>query len=271
MDSFVPSTGRNFAIGGLHAALADDFSALFANPASLVAVPREIYVSRLGIKATGPIFDIASAFLGGGDITSSILDILSANGYKLYAGADVVGPIAFGYVGEGLGFGLFNTTRISLNAASASSIGLKAGEDFLLTGGYAFRIDLGRGHSLDFGITAKGFARGEISETLGAVELYGMLSDLSALLDLPFKLTTGVGIDAGLRWNWDEVVAAGLVCRDAYSPALVTTYDNAKAFISDPSSANPVSESVTLDPDLDFGLSWKPRLGNSAASSTPSP
>ncbi len=261
IEGFTPETGRTVAIGGPHAALADDFSALFANPACLVSVPRELYISRLDIRATGPVLDIASALLSGGDMTASLLDLLAANGYKFYAGADIAGPIAFGYAGGGLGFGLFNGTKVSLNAASATSIAVSAKENLLLAGGYSFRVGLGGGHALDFGLSAKGFARGEISKSLGAIELMGVMQDPMALLDLPFTLTTGVGLDAGLRWNWDEVLSAGLACRDAYSPVLVTTYDDASSFIANPAAAHPVSTSGVLDPDLAFGLAFTPRLG----------
>jgi hypothetical protein len=264
VEGFVPETGRSLALGGMHAALADDFSVLFSNPAGLVAAPRELYVSQLGIKASGPIFDMANAFLSGGDVQTAVTDLLAASGYRLFAGADVAGPIAFGYVGGGLGFGLFNSTNVAINAASASSIGVRAAEDLLLCGGYAFRIALGGGNALDFGLGVKGFVRGEISDSLGAVEFVGLMSDPMALLALPFDLTMGIGIDAGLRWNWDEVVSAGLVCRDAYSPAFVTTYDDFMSFVSNPAAANPVSRNATIDPDLSFGLSWRPRLGELA-------
>jgi len=261
VEPFAPDFGRTLSLGGRHAAVADSFAALASNPACLVAVPREVSLGRLDLRASGPLFDIASALLDGGDLATAFVDLLADNDYKLYTGADVAGPIAFGYVGSGLGFGLFNRTRVSVNAASATSIGIEAGEDLLLAGGYAFRIALGGGHALDLGISAKGFARGEIAETLGVIDLVGTLEDPMALLDLPFTLTTGVGVDAGLRWNWDEVLAAALVCRDAYSPALVTTYDDATAFIEDPSAAHPTSTAVTLDPDLAFGLAFSPRLG----------
>ncbi len=261
IEGFAPYTARNKAIGGNHAALADDFHSYFANPACLAAAPRELYVARLGVRTMGPAFDIASAFIDSANMTTALVDLLADNDYKMYAGAEIGGPVSFGFVGGGLGFGLFNATRAVVNAASASSIGVSVAEDVLLTGGYAFRIDLGGGHALDMGIAAKGFARGEISESLGAIELIDLLDAPEAFLDLPFSLTTGVGFDAGMRWSWDGAFAAGLAYRDAYSPALVTSYDNATAFIADPASANPVSRNAVIDPDLSFGLAFTPRMG----------
>jgi len=261
IQGFTLTTGRSLARGGLHAALADDFTVIFSNPAGFVAAPRQLYVARLGLTASGPIFDMANAFLAGDDAQTAVTGLLADSGYRLYAGADLAGPLAFGYVGGGLGFGFFNSTHVSLNAASASSLRFRVAEDLILCGGYAFRVDLGGKNALDLGIGVKGFARGEISDNLGAVEFVGLMSDPAALLGLPFDLTMGIGVDAGLRWNWDEVLSAGLVCRDAYSPALVTTYDDFMSFLSNPAAAKVGSSDAIIDPDLSFGIAWKPRLG----------
>ena len=212
--------------------------------------------------ASGPIFDIANLVLAGDkDPTTGLVNLLAANNYKLYAGFDMAGPLSFGYVGEGLGFGLFNTTSFSLNAASISSIKVDLHEDVLVVGGYAYRFNLGGGHALDAGLLAKGFVRGEISEEKGLFEVESLM-DPSALLSSPFTLTTGIGLDAGLRWNWEERVAVGLVCRDAYSPALVSKYSDISSFISNPASSHiPPTVYSKIDPNLALGASWSPDLG----------
>jgi hypothetical protein len=257
LDAFDFSSPREKGMGGSHVALADDFSVLLSNPAGLADVPRQFSAADLGIQAIGPVFDIANLIVSGAT-TTSITDFLAANNYKLYSGLDIQGPIAFGFTGGGLGFGLFNKTGMTVNVASASSIVATVDESILLTGGYAVRFDLGKGHELSAGVTTKGFVRGDIVKNMGILEAVGLASNLSSILSSPFTLTTGIGLDAGLRWAWEGKVAAGLVCHDIYSPALVTTYSSATDFFN---SSPGVSSYDTLHRSLDFGLSWSPVLG----------
>jgi hypothetical protein len=257
VDAFDFETPREKSMGGRHVALADDASVLLTNPAGLADVPSSYSAADLGLQAIGPIFDIADLVSGGTLSTSSLTDFLAKNDYKLYAGLDVSGPLALGYTGGGLGFGLFNKTKFIINVASADAIDVTAGEDLLLAGGYALRFDLGKGHELDAGIVAKGFVRGETEASMGIVEAVGLASDPASVLGYPFTLTTGIGLDAGMRWAW-RGLAAGLVCRDAFSPAISTEYSNASGFFS---SHPGTSSYVTLPRSLDLGLAWTPKLG----------
>jgi hypothetical protein len=258
LDAFDFSSPREKAMGGRHVALADDFSVLLSNPAGLSVVPGKFSAAELGAQAIGPVFDIANLFVGGMPGIPEITDFLAANNYKLYAGAEITGPFAFGYTGGGLGFGLFNKTKVTVNVASISSIGIRAAEDLLLSGGYAYRFDLGKGHGIAVGVSAKGLVRGSLSPTMGIVEAMGKIKDPMSLLEEPFSLSTGVGFDAGLRWDWKGRVAAGLVCRDVYSPVIVTEYGSATDFID---AKQGTSSTDTLKRSLDFGLMWSPPLG----------
>jgi len=251
------STPRERAMGGRHVALADDSSVLLTNPAGLADVPKSFTVADLGIRMIGPVFDIADLVAGGNLTTSSLTDFLAKNDYKLYAGFDLSGPLALGYTGGGMGFGLFNKTKLIVNVASATAIHVTTGEDLLLSGGYARRFDLGKGHELDAGFAAKGFVRGEILSSMGIIEAVDLASNPADALSDPFTLTTGVGLDAGLRWAWRQL-AAGLVCRDLFSPAIATKYASASDFFS---SAPGVSSYVALPRSLDVGVAWTPALG----------
>lgn len=262
LDPFDFSSPRQKSMGGSHVAMADDFSVLLTNPAGLAVVPGSFSAAELGVRAIGPVFDIANLLVSGTPDIAAITDFLAANNYKLYAGTEIAGPLAFGYTGGGLGFGLFNKTKLTVNVSSLTSIGIGAVEDLLLSGGYAIPIDLGKGHRLALGVSAKGFVRGSLSPTMGIVEAMGVISNPMAILSDTFTLATGIGLDAGLRWDWKGRVAAGLACRDAYSPGIVTKYSSAMAFVADPASARQgASTTETLKRSLDFGLMWSPSLG----------
>jgi hypothetical protein len=251
------STPRERAMGGRHVALADDSSVLLTNPAGLADTPKSFTVADLGIRMIGPVFDIADLVAGGDLSTSTLTDFLAKNDYKLYAGFDLSGPLALGYTGGGMGFGLFNKTKLIVNVASASAINVTTGEDALLSGGYARRFDLGKGHELDAGFAAKGFVRGQILSSMGIIEAVDLASNPTDVLNDPFTLTTGVGLDVGLRWAWKQL-AAGLVCRDLFSPAIATKYQSASDFFN---SASGDSTYVALPRSLDVGVAWTPEIG----------
>jgi len=250
---------REKSMGGRHVALADDFSVLLTNPAGLADVPRRFSVAELGVQAIGPVFDIANLFQAGLPSTSAITDFLAANNYKLYAGLDISGPLALGYTGGGLGFGLFNKTRMVVDVASVSSINIAASEVILLSGGYALHFDLGKGNRLSAGISAKGFVSGELNPQMGIVEALGLSSNPMSLLGDPFTITTGIGIDTGLRWTWQDQLGAGLAFRDAYTPAIANQYKSASDFVA--SSAVSKVGYLTLPSSLDLGFMWSPKLG----------
>lgn len=259
IDPFIGfQDSRDNALGGSHAALVNSFSSILSNPAALVATKPAFSAGRLDLALAGPIFDIASLLVSGeSDIMSGIAGLLGEGNF--YASADLSGPLSLGYMGDGLGFGIFQRSHFVLDAASLYSVDLGIAEDVLIVGGYGFRIKIGKSSALDLGILAKGYVRGELGFSGGLLELTPMLSDYTLLLDEPFYLTTGIGIDAGLRWNWKERIALGLVYRDAYSPALLTTYENVESFIA--GGATSTTESGRIDPDLKFGLAFTPSLG----------
>jgi hypothetical protein len=265
LDTFDFTSSREKSMGGEHAALADDFSVILSNPAGLADAPRQFSAADLSFQAEGPVFDIANLLLGGSPSVSGITNFLAQNDDRVHAGAEISGPFAFGYTGGGLGFGLFNKTHLVLDIANVNSIDLSAGEDLLLTGGYAMRFDLGKGHELAAGMSAKGFVRGAIEPSMGITQLYDYASGASSPMSLlgdTFTLTTGIGIDAGIRWSWDGQVAAGLVCHDVYSPAIVSQYSSLMGFLSNPGSSSEGAPTYdSLDRKLDFGLMYKPRLG----------
>ena len=261
VDPFTVPFAREISVGGKHAALADDFSVLLSNPAGLAVAEPTLYASRLALTTSGPIFDIANLMTGGGDIMTALGDLLAKYDYKLYTAFDLSGPLSFGYVGEGLGFGLFNKTSFALNSASVSAIRVTATEELLLTGGYAYSFDLGGGHALSLGLLAKGFVRGQIEAKDTLLGIQSILSNPASLLGQPFVLTTGIGLDAGIRWDWERQVSAGLVCRDAYSPALVSEYTSAMDFVANPATALSGSTRSTIRPDLAVGAAWSPELG----------
>jgi hypothetical protein len=251
--------GRSGALGGPHVAVVDDFAAMFTNPSSLVATKPSVSLGRIDLKVAGPVFDIANIFLGGGDATAGVLQVLADQNYKLYTAVDLSGPLALGYMGEGLGFGIFMKTHALLDVASISSIKAEVYEDLVITGGYGLRVDLTHRNVLDFGVLAKGFVRGSMGLTGGIVDLSALLADPTSIINGDFTLTSGIGLDLGMRWDWANTISIGIACRDLFSPVLVSKYTSATAFLAN--SEAPTTTQGLVQPDLSAGFAIRPPLG----------
>ncbi|MDX9957135.1 MAG: hypothetical protein AB7T74_17410 [Clostridia bacterium] len=253
-----PPNPRMAALGGPHAASSQGVDAIFENPAGFAADGRIINVGSLVPQVTGPVFDIANLLMGNSsDFLDNVPSILDDSG-RLFIQLDMAGPLSFSYVGSGLGFGLYNRTVATINAASILNASLTVQEDLLLAGGYAHRLLLGDGrHILDLGIMPKGFMRshvtvdGSIEELTDVVESPGSLMDSST-----FTVVSSIGFDAGARWSPSDSFALGLVIRDVYSPAIITEYSNLEAFRQDPSAAKESTEYSTVPADLSIGVAY---------------
>ncbi|HCM25520.1 MAG TPA: hypothetical protein DIC34_03045 [Treponema sp.] len=254
---FVFPSARSGGMGGTHVAMADDFSTLFYNPAGFAGAKDELSVAEISMETVGPVFDIIDAvteFLG----PAGTLDISNLVGERgLTTGFDLGGPMAFGWIGRGLGFGFFNRTYVEAKAAGIQ-LNATAFEDIFLVGGYAFRLEPASGHTIDFGFAGKGFLRasGELGASVFSIET--IIPD-DPLGGIPIKMTAGVGVDVGVIYSYDSLFAVAIACRDAYSPALVSDFNSVDELLSGSSGASS-EEYGRIDPSLDVGIAFSPRI-----------
>ncbi len=261
----IPSA-RTAAVGGVHAAVTDDLSSLFSNPAGFISAESQLSIAEITVGMRGPIFDIAGLVIQGMNqdfstllASDTVLNLVSS----LYAAADVLGPISFGYLGRGLGFGFFNTTDVVFSSNSPLTVTAVAGEQITLAGGYAFRIPLSKEatHVLDLGVLLKGSLRGEVELTRTLLELPDVFSSigLDTVTEAPFKLVSGIGVDVGVRYGLGDVFAAALVGKDLYTPTMTQAYTTTNVFLESSAEAK---VSYGLNPiDLTAGVLFSPPLG----------
>jgi len=203
VEPFSLPSARMAALGGPHAASVSGVDAIFENPAGFVTDDAEFSAASLVLNPSGPFFDIVGMMVSGGDPLADLTTLFDDNG-RLYMQTDVLGPLAFGYVGKGLGFGLFNRTVMTLNAASLMSVQYSVSEEFLLAGGYAYRFSFGERQTLDVGMMPKGFIRAAIADTKSLSEVVDLASNPGDLLASPFMMTSGIGFDVGAIWTLDD-------------------------------------------------------------------
>ncbi|RKX82442.1 MAG: hypothetical protein DRP57_09870 [Spirochaetes bacterium] len=258
---------RSTALGGTHVALADDLTSLFSNPAGFKSAGPELSIAGITMGLAGPIFDMASVIIessSGGNpqdilLSSNVQDMLKS----LYASMELVGPLAFGYVGQGLGFGFFSNSNIVFSSSgTVPTIAADVDEDFLFAGGYAFRIPLPASwkSTLDFGAMLKAFVRGSLSISSSMIDLISLLQspNMDIIYNQPFKLGIGVGLDAGILYSWEKMVSFGIVGRNLYAPTLENNYSTFNSFVN---SETPTESFGIVPIDLSAGVMFSPYLG----------
>ena len=217
-------------------------------------------LSELTMAMSGPIFDITSVLLQ--SVTQDISNLLQLS-ENLYASADIVGPVYFGYIGNGLGFGFFNTTNVKFTSPGPLALNVVAGEQLMLAGGYALRIPFGEESesALDLGVLLKGSLKGEIDFTSSLLALPTLLSSLGVdlLLAQPFRFVSSIGFDAGIRFSYSDVFAIGIVGRDIFTPTLTQSFSTLGIFLD--GTENPAPANGTVPLDLTVGLLFSPQLG----------
>ena len=254
VDPFVMPSARFSALGGNHTAMGDDFYALFLNPAAFVDVNEEFSAAEITLSTHGPLLEIIDLFRNNSGSASNLdlSGIIGPGGFA--AGFDLGGPLSLGWVGRGLGLGIFNRIRTSAAVSGTKLRPLVSGE-LLFVGGYAFRIINKNSHLLDAGFLGKGFFR-------GLLNLEAPIFDAASLLDdpreQPFGTNLGLGLDLGVRYTFREDFSAALVCYDVYSPVLVTPYESLSDF-GDKSGPSGESSYATVKRRLDMGVKYRIR------------
>ena len=260
------SSARFSSLGGLHAALADSVATLFSNPAGFQSVERGLHISEITLQLSGPIFDIAGLVIEGiqeGDVNA----LLSGSGFQslltgLYSSMRLTGPISFGYMGGGLGFGLYNWADLIVKTVSPLTVNMILRENILITAGYSFRIPIEKANSnLDIGIMLKSFMQGEIDATHTLLELASLMSNPTALVfNEPFKFQVGVGVDLGVIFSYKDILSFGLVGRDVATFTMESEYSSLLDFVG--TEETPTTTNGIVPLDLSVGILFSPVLGS---------
>lgn len=260
-------SARSTAMGGTHVALADDITSLFSNPAGFKQAGPELYLAGITLGLAGPIFDMASVIIESSSSGNPSGILLTSNVQKmlksLYASMKLVGPLAFGYVGQGLGFGFFSNSNVKFSSSgTVPTITAAAEEDFLFAGGYAFRIPLPAewNSTFDIGVMLKAFVRGELSLSSSIIDLLSLFQSpsMDIIYDKPFRLGIGVGVDSGVLYSWNKLLSFGIVGRNLYAPTLENSYSTFTSFLQ---SETPVESYGLVPIDLSAGVMFSPDLG----------
>ena len=255
---------RMSAIGGVHPALADDVSVLFSNPAGLNLVEEQLSVGALSVNLAGPIFDIAGIALGSNTATpanlfgqTAVQSLLSSLNAKINIG----GPIAFAYVGEGLGFGAFNSTSVDFKSTGlVPTLMASITENFTVISNFSLRVPLPEesNSTLDFGFGLKTYLNGDITIRKSLIDFVTNPGLGNELLNTnPFTLDFGVGFDIGILFSHSKNFYFGLVAHDLFTPVRRNTFVN----ISDLwAGKKPVTLDAIVSTEVSLGVLFSPTI-----------
>lgn len=259
---------RVSSMGGTHAALSDGLSTFFSNPAGFAGAEPVFQAAELGVRVRGPAFTLANLIIEGSQenidavLTSPEVAELFSN---LYSDLTLIGPLSYGFVGEGLGFIVSNNNGMAIETIGTSTLGINLYQRLVLAGGFGLEIPTGEDEEsgLDVGFLLKGFFTGRSGLTTTVLELPDTIGSLGpgAVMDEPFDLTTGMGIDVGLRYTPVAPLTLGLTVQNLLSPAVVNEYASLNSFLDN----NPPVDRVRarIPQNISFGLLYRPDLGPS--------
>lgn len=224
----VPFSAREAALGGNHAAQADDVSTLISNAA--------------GFRSAGPELSI-------GTVSVSSYAKSSSN-----ATWDLFGPLSIAYVGNGLGFGLFTDSNVNLVASSFYPTVVT--ENLVAISGYAFRIPVPDAwqSTLDVGFSVPLFLA---ARSLNTGDIYALLSSSVSptqfFFDQGFILATGIGAEMGILYNWNNTFSVGIAGRDL----AITSQKTYSTLLAFEQGAAPVqTATVPIPMDISVGIRW---------------
>lgn len=267
-ETFYIESPRLASMGGTHAALSDDLSSFFSNPAGFAGAEPLFQAAELGMRVRGPAFTIANLVIEGSQ--ENIDDVLTSPEVaelfsNLYSELTLVGPLSYGFVGEGLGFIVSNNNGMAIETIGTSTLGINLYQRLVLAGGFGLNVPLGQEaeSGLDIGFLLKGFFTGRSGLTTTVLELPDTISSLGpgAVMDEPFDLTTGMGIDLGVRYTPLAPLTLGLTVQNLLSPAVVNEYASLDSFLDN----NPPVDRVRarIPQNISVGLLYRPELGPS--------
>jgi hypothetical protein len=251
VQPFTFPSARLDALGGVHAAIADDFyTTLFANPAGLADVEYQFYKAALSFDAID--IDLVVTMLNPDNQQISGLIPLLTKPFS--ADINIGTPLAIGRVGNNWGLGFFNVSRVNMawDPAEIFLITPTVTEEVFVKGGYGFRLIDTDSHWLDIGITTHAhFRMGFIGPKLLITEVKYLLEKIG---EFPFETQTGIGFDTGIRWTIGESFIIAAAVNDFFSPSHSTLYRDINGFFN---LEKQDAKWIPVLPKGTIGFAWK--------------
>jgi len=245
-------SARAAAIGGLHAALADDPTTLFSNTAGLRSVRPQWRFSEVTLS----FYDSAAA------IVAEAIAGTGGSGADRRGTFSLSGPLALSYVGNSWGFGIFSSLNVYIHAYGPIPAAREMLEpNLVLIGAKAFRIPLPAlwQSTLDLGFSLVGFASARgVTETDIRQVLQSSVSFTELLASISnFRRALGASAEFGILYSFKDLLSVGLTGRNL-SFIQFRDFSSLMGFFSGEASS-PWYNYLPLD--ISAGVLFRPPLG----------
>jgi hypothetical protein len=240
---------RTNGMGGIHAALADDFDTIFVNPAGFTTTEDQFSAAAVNITLTDN--DSILKLLASDFADPLVYSAIFKNRFE--TGLNMGGPLALGLIKGNFGLGVLNHQYIKvwwdrydmfvLNANAVEEIVLYAGQSIpllkegpvIFTPGYVIKP------AVRFVYAPRD------------IQFIDFRYILQNLKKEPFETHFGIGLDAGFLLSFFDTVYVAGVCRDIVSPFFVSRYTTFEDFLLDSSNSSGKS-TEWIKPTYDFSI-----------------
>jgi hypothetical protein len=245
---------RSDGLGGIHAALADDFDTIFVNPAGFTTAENQFSVAAFNLTFND--IDTILRMLSSDFADTSIYADKLKNRFD--AGFDIGGPLAIGYIEDNFGLGLMNHQYLKVwwdrndifvvNANIVEEIAFYAGQSMPIP-------NFERTMVFTLGYTVKPAVRFVFAPR--DIQLIDFRHILQNFQNEPFETQLSLGLDLGILISFFDTVYLSGVYRDVLTPVLVGRYANFAEFAN--SSLPPDMTLEWIKPTYDFSICIRTR------------
>ncbi|UTC78237.1 hypothetical protein E4O04_09570 [Treponema sp. OMZ 799] len=222
---------------------------LFTNPAIFPFLTKRWSAGKLALHANEDSFGGLSSIFAPEKL-KSLAEYLYSGDSK-YLDLSSTGPLALSLADRNFAVGLFNRTVLHADVQNTVMKKLLIGEELLVTGGYGICVYDDEVNKVSLGFQMKGFFQ-TFSYALNKTQADMASVVNSGLKDLNIVLASGIGLDAGFLYKYDNYFFLGLTCRDAYTPVFLTPYNNFSDYKKAVTAGK--TQYKTLLPNLSAGI-----------------
>lgn len=256
---------RDLGMGSAYITDTTTYFSFLSNPASLALTGDRTLFPVITTRLAGPLALIPRAidtFQGENpDVLGFIGEALGeSNGINM--AFNTAGPLMFGAIRKGFGWGVFNETYASFDMPSLLSATMYGGNESFIKFGYGYPITLPVPVTIAVGLSAEAVNRIEGFYRLSAFQLIGTMmgGEISLTsLAMPVYTSFGYGLDAGITIKAFKIASLSFVWDDFFYGIYTQKADQAYRILEDPSN---FSSYMTTDlKKTSIGSSKKMTLG----------
>lgn len=243
-----------FAFGGPFTTLEAGTDTLFTNPAVFgVVKERKWSLSKISVSMNPAVFGSFSV-LSKSKKTEAFNNFLFENKSILFD-FSAIGPLSLALIDKNFGVGIFNRSKVFADVNNDFLKDFIIGEEIFLTGGYGKSFYDEGFNTISLGIQMKGIFQ-TFSYSLSKTKTEFSTNNSSSYKSIPIVLSTGIGVDLGFLYKYQNIFSLGITCRDIYTPFFLTPYQDYNNYKKGNVNGKTVYKYIV--PNLSVGISWIP-------------